>query len=290
MSLFPLQETRPSSLDDSRRMLAAFLRTRRESLDPQRLGLPRSGRRRTPGLRREEVALLADVGVTWYTWLEQGREVNPSAAVMAAIATALQCTPTETRHLFVLAGLPPAEAPAAAICEGLSAASRRLLDALLPHPASMQKPNFDIIGYNQSFCRLTGVDLDQVPPEERNCIYQFLTNQQWRASLGNRDCILPTFVAYFRAGMAEHRGDPRWEELLERFFAASDEFRLQWQQRHEVRGIENQIKQFVHPQLGAFNMQQVNWFSAPRDGVRLLVYLPVDEAGEQVLAHFAHGK
>ena len=99
--------------DDTRKQLGAFLRARRESLDPQRLGLPRSGRRRTPGLRREEVAMLADVGVTWYTWLEQGRDVNPSSAVMAAVAKALQCTPTEARHLFVLAGLPPGEAPPA---------------------------------------------------------------------------------------------------------------------------------------------------------------------------------
>ncbi|SAE70979.1 helix-turn-helix domain-containing protein [Enterobacter cloacae] len=90
--------------DDTRKQLGAFLRARRESLDPQRLGLPRSGRRRTPGLRREEVAMLADVGVTWYTWLEQGRDVNPSSAVMAAVAKALQCTPTEARHLFLLAG------------------------------------------------------------------------------------------------------------------------------------------------------------------------------------------
>ncbi len=94
----------PSRQDDSRKQLGAFLRARRESLDPQRLGLPRSGRRRTPGLRREEVAMLADVGVTWYTWLEQGREVNPSAAVMQAVAEALQCSALETRHLFVLAG------------------------------------------------------------------------------------------------------------------------------------------------------------------------------------------
>ena len=101
--------------DDTRKQLGAFLRARRESLDPQRLGLPRSGRRRTPGLRREEVAMLADVGVTWYTWLEQGRDVNPSSAVMAAVAKALQCTPTEARHLFVLAGLPPGEAPQAAV-------------------------------------------------------------------------------------------------------------------------------------------------------------------------------
>ena len=124
--------------DDTRKQLGAFLRARRESLDPQRLGLPRSGRRRTPGLRREEVAFLADVGVTWYTWLEQGRDVNPSSAVMAAVAKALQCTPTEARHLFVLAGLPPGEAPQAVCCEGISEGTRRLLDTLMPNPPAFR--------------------------------------------------------------------------------------------------------------------------------------------------------
>ena len=128
MTGMPQRETVPIAPDDSRKQLGAFLRSRRESLDPQRLGLPRVGRRRTPGLRREEVAMLADVGVTWYTWLEQGRDVNPSSAVMAAVAKALQCTPTEARHLFVLAGLPPGEAPQAVCCEGISEGTRRLLE------------------------------------------------------------------------------------------------------------------------------------------------------------------
>ncbi len=104
--------------DDSRKQLGAFLRARRESLDPQRLGLPRVGRRRTPGLRREEVAMLADVGVTRYTGLEQGREVNPSAAVLSGVASALQCSPLETRHLFVLAGLTPPENTQATVLRG----------------------------------------------------------------------------------------------------------------------------------------------------------------------------
>jgi transcriptional regulator with XRE-family HTH domain len=193
--------------DDTRKQLGAFLRARRESLDPQRLGLPRSGRRRTP-LRREEVAMLADVGVTWYTWLEQGRDVNPSSAVMAAVAKALQCTPTEARHLFVLAGLPPGEAPQAVCCEGISEGTRRLLDTLMPKPASIQKPNFDIVAWNDSFGHLMGVDFNDIPPEDRNCIYLFLTHPAWRARLGKRDDVLPIFVSYFRAAMAEHRGDP----------------------------------------------------------------------------------
>ena len=273
----------PSRQDDSRKQLGAFLRARRESLDPQRLGLPRSGRRRTPGLRREEVAMLADVGVTWYTWLEQGREVNPSAAVMQAVAEALQCSALETRHLFVLAGLTPLESANVPPCEGISPGTRRMLDSLLPQPASIQKPDFDIVAWNDAFCRLMGVDFSTIPEDDRNCIYLYLTHPGWRSRLANRDA-LPTFVSYFRAAMAEHRGDPAWENKLARFFAASSEFEALWHQRYDVRGVENQIKNFQHPEFGHFQLQQMYWYSAPRNGSRLLVYLPVDEVGEGMLA------
>lgn len=268
---------------DSRKQLGAFLRARRESLDPQRLGLPRSGRRRTPGLRREEVAMLADVGVTWYTWLEQGREVNPSVAVMQAVAEALQCSELETRHLFVLAGLTPLESLNVPQCEGISPGTRRMLDSLLPQPASIQKPNFDIVAWNDAFCRLMGVDFSLIPEDERNCIYLYLTHPGWRSRLANPD-VLGNFVSYFRAAMAEHRGEPAWENKLARFFAASAEFEALWHQRYEVRGVENQIKTFRHPEFGEFQLQQMYWYSAPRNGSRLLVYLPVDEVGEGVLA------
>ncbi|HHL5555831.1 TPA: helix-turn-helix transcriptional regulator, partial [Klebsiella pneumoniae] len=235
------------------------------------------------GLRREEVAMLADVGVTWYTWLEQGREVNPSEAVLVGVANALQCSPLETRHLFVLAGLTPPEATQVTVCEGISPGTRRMLDSLMPQPASIQKPNFDIVAWNDSFCRLMGVDFATLPEEDRNCIYLYLTHETWRSRIENRD-VLPTFVSYFRAAMAEHRGDPAWENKLARFFAASSEFEALWHQRYEVRGVENQIKHFNHPQLGRFSLQQMYWYSAPRNGSRLLVYLPMDEAGEQALA------
>lgn len=268
---------------DSRKQLGAFLRARRESLDPQRLGLPRSGRRRTPGLRREEVAMLADVGVTWYTWLEQGREVNPSVAVMQAVAEALQCSELETRHLFVLAGLTPLESLKVPQCEGISPGTRRMLDSLLPQPASIQKPNFDIVAWNDAFCRLMGVDFSLIPEDERNCIYLYLTHPGWRSRLANPD-VMGNFVSYFRAAMAEHRGEPAWENKLARFFAASAEFEALWHQRYEVRGVENQIKTFRHPEFGEFQLQQMYWYSAPRNGSRLLVYLPVDEVGEGVLA------
>lgn len=282
-----LSDAIPRAEADPRQQLAAFLRTRRESLDPQRLGLPRTGRRRTPGLRREEVAMLADVGVTWYTWLEQGREMKPSAAVLAAISQALQCSAAETRHLFLLAGLPIPEMPQVIQCQQAGPAAQRLLASLMPNPALLQKPNFDIIGFNPAFCRLMGVDLQQVPVEDRNCIYQYLTNPRWRSRLQDAQGILSLYVAYFRAGMAEYRGDPRWEGLLERFFDVSPDFRQLWQQQYEIRNLENHIKQFHHPQLGAITLQLMNWFSAPRDGSRLMVYLPVDEQGEKSLSALA---
>ncbi len=171
---------------------------------------------------------------------------------MAAIAKALQCTPTEARHLFVLAGLPPGEAPQAVCCEGISEGTRRLLDTLMPKPASIQKPNFDIVAWNDSFGHLMGVDFNAIPPEDRNCIYLFLTHPAWRARLGKRDDVLPIFVSYFRAAMAEHRGDPLWEAKLARFFAVSEEFKTLWHQRNDVRGVENQLKLFTHPELGIF--------------------------------------
>nr|WP_312692321.1 helix-turn-helix transcriptional regulator [Kosakonia sp.] len=272
---------------ENRKQLGAFLRARRESLDPQRLGLPRSGRRRTPGLRREEVALLADVGVTWYTWLEQGRDVNPSASVLQAVAAALQCSPTETRHLFVLAGLPPTETLNIPQCEGVSEGTRRLLDSLLPQPASIQKPNFDIVAWNVAFERLMGVNFGEMAEEDRNCIYLYLTNPHWRSRLGQHESVLQTFVAYFRAAMAEHRGEPIWEAKLARFCAASAEFADMWRKYLDVRGVENKEKVFIHPHLGAFTLQQMYWYSAPRNGSRLLVYLPVDEQSEQALKWLA---
>ena len=90
-----------------------------------------------------------------------------------------------------------------------------------------------------------------------------------------------------RAAMAEHRGDPLWEAKLARFFAVSEEFKTLWHQRNDVRGVENQLKLFTHPELGDFTLQQMYWYSAPRNGSRLLVYLPVDEAGERAMAWLA---
>lgn len=266
--------------------LGAFLRARRESIEPARVGLVRSGRRRTPGLRREEVAELANIGATWYTWLEQGRPIKASVKALSAIAKALLCSEAETRHLFFLAGVgSPASVPLPA-CESLSAASQMVLDQLDPLPALIQSARFDIIGFNQAYCRLVNVDLNRIAPADRNCIYLALTNQHWRNSLADWDETMPRMVAFFRAAMGEHLGDPAWEARLERYLSISEEFRETWQ-RYEVRGIENHIKRFRHPLHGILQLQQSNWWSAPRNGDRLLVYVPMDADSRAILEQLA---
>ncbi len=152
----------------------------------------------------------------------------------------------------------------------------------MPQPASIQKPNFDIVAWNDSFCRLMGIDFATLPEEDRNCIYLYLTHETGAAGSKIAMCCRPSSPI----------SAPRWPSTAAirrgkqtgALFAASSEFEALWHQRYEVRGVENQIKHFNHPQLGRFSLQQMYWYSAPRNGSRLLVYLPMDEAGEQALA------
>ena len=274
--------------DEARRLteLGIFLRQRRENLHPARLGLPRGGRRRTPGLRREDVALLADIGITWYTKLEQGRATRPSVKALAAIAAALQCSETETRYLFTLAGHGSPGKTTAPLCEHLNRSAQIILDQLDPLPAIVQNARFDILGFNRSYSQLLGIDLDEIPAGNRNCIYLALTHPAWRARLADWDELLPRMVALFRAAMAEHRDEAPWQAQLKRFLEVSDEFRTTWL-RNEVRGIENQTKRFRHPQAGLLSLNQTNWWTAPKNGDRLLVYVPADEASERALRTLA---
>ncbi|ACS85528.1 helix-turn-helix transcriptional regulator [Musicola paradisiaca] len=283
----PAAESHPSLvLQDNRKQLGAFLRSRRESLDPQRLGLPSPRKRRTPGLRREDVALLADVGITWYTWLEQGREIRTSAKTLTAIANALQFNQDETRHLFMLAGLPFSPA-ARASCEKISADGQRILDQLNPFPAVIVNARFSILGFNQAWCRLMNINLAQLPHEDRNCILLAFTHPGWRECLVDLHELLPNIVAMFRARMAEHSGDPLWEAQLQRFLSESEEFRQLWHQRHDIQGVDDREKRFRHPVLGIIALRQTNWWTASSNGDRMLVYMPASPQDNQWLEQLA---
>src|SRR6266540_1325024 len=165
------------SAPSSRRTeLASFLRSRRERIRPEDVGLPPGGRRRTPGLRREEVAQLAGVGVTWYTWLEQGRDINVSTQVLDAISRTLRLDRLERNHLYTLAGVPIA--PGAVECSVLTRPALRILEQLAPYPASVLNRRYDVLACNAAYRKIF-IDLDEIPVEDRNLLWLVFTVKQW---------------------------------------------------------------------------------------------------------------
>ncbi|MEW2545180.1 helix-turn-helix transcriptional regulator [Streptomyces sp. NPDC047002] len=267
------QPHRAQSPDVRRRELAEFLRSRRERISPEQVGLARGSRRRTPGLRREEVAHLSSVGVTWYTWLEQARDIKVSAQVLDALARALLLDPVERAHLFSLAGGvdPDPTTP----CPQVTPALRSMLEQLEPFPAAVQNSRYDLLAYNSTYGVLMR-DLDALPPEDRNCLWLAFTDDAWRAALVDRANAQRAMAARFRASMAEHLGDPAWKALLARLRCASEEFRAAWD-RHEVDTNTGYRKSFDNAVVGRLELEQTPLWLGPKAGPVLLGYMPVDE-------------
>src|SRR5580698_1009266 len=164
---------RRQELAHRRQELAGFLRSRRERIAPEQVGLPPASRRRTPGLRREEVATLAGVGVTWYTWLEQGRDINASPQVLDAVSRTLLLDPHEREHLFRLVVV--AKASTEGDCTAVPPTVALLLDKLEPWPATVRNARYDCLAFNRGYERLVG-GLAEVPFEERNTLWRAFMN------------------------------------------------------------------------------------------------------------------
>ncbi|HEX4189223.1 MAG TPA: helix-turn-helix transcriptional regulator, partial [Solirubrobacteraceae bacterium] len=196
-----------------REALADFLRTRRAALQPEDVGLRGGGRRRTPGLRREEVAQLAGVGATWYTWLEQGRDVRASLDVLEALSRALRLNQAERNHLILLGrgeSAPPCRNPA----ERVSPTLRRLIENLGPNPAFILGRRWDYLAWNDAGVALLG-DLGAIPRAARNHAWLTFTDPARREMFTDWERSSRVLVAKFRADSARHIGDPEFESLIE---------------------------------------------------------------------------
>ncbi|MET8768013.1 helix-turn-helix transcriptional regulator [Streptomyces sp. NPDC004658] len=276
-----VQETRTQPVRGAeirRHELAAFLRSRRERITPEQVGLPRGARRRTPGLRREEVAHLSAVGVTWYTWLEQARDIQVSVQVLDALARALRLDASERAHLFQLAGA--TDPTPAASCPSVTPALRQMLTALEPIPACIQNSRYDILAYNRTYGRLLG-DLDAVPPEDRNCMLLVHTNKEWQAAVVHLEETQRLMAARLRAALAGHLGEPAWKMLLKRLHE-SPAFRANWQ-RYEVVDTRSKTKEFLNPYVGHLSLEHTDLWLAPEIGARMVTYTPRNEETRQRL-------
>jgi len=268
--------TAGTSEEARRREFAAFLRSRRERISPDEVGIRPTERRRTPGLRREEVAELAAVGVTWYTWLEQGRRVRASAQVLRAISDALLLDPAERAYLFTLAGVaPPPEPRETADIPPFLPALLRKLD---PYPAAVQNARWDVLAFNRGFDGLLG--MGKVPRSERNALMLYFTDPDRPRRWLEWEEHAPRLVSMFRTVMARHVSDPDWQQLLDRLRQASPLFDQLWQQ-HEVGVYGNIPKHFEHPEVGELSLIRFHLWAEPReDGLLAVGYTPADAATE----------
>jgi hypothetical protein len=280
---------------DRRAELAAFLRTRRERITPEQAGLPPGSRRRTPGLRREEVAQLSGVGVTWYTWLEQGRPINASPQVLSAIARTLLLDQAEREHLFRLADLP--DAAAAAIptgCEKVLPEVQEIIDTLVPLPASVINERFDLLAWNAPYAALwPGVT--GAAPGERNILWQCFTYPDCCHPYVNRAEQVARLVAQLRGAYGRHVGEPAWTGFVRRLAAVSPQFAELWEE-HDVASQASYLKIFRHPAYPQLTLTTTSLAVQAVPGTRIVVYRPADEltrqaigklmAGEGTSAHF----
>lgn len=253
------------------RELGDLLRARREGLQPADVGLPDGRRRRTRGLRREEVAALAAISPTYYAFLEQGRDVRPSRQVLDALAGALRLEPAERAHLHELVhgGAPPGTVAAA---EALDPEVGALVDRLDPCPAYVTGRRWDVLAANRA-ARLLWTDWPVLPAGERNMVWFMLCDPCAREIFVEWEAEAAAQLARFRAAAARHAGDPAFAELIARLRDASPEMRDWWPQ-HAIAPLGAGRKRLRHPALGEIELHHVVLQVADAPEQKLVTFRP----------------
>jgi transcriptional regulator with XRE-family HTH domain len=267
--------------DERRREIASFLKTRRMRRQPEELGLPRGRRRRTPGLRREEVATAAGVSAEWYTWLEQARDVRHSADVLQRIGMALRLEPGECRHLLTLAGYGVQESSGEPPAREVSVSLRlqRLMDQLEYGPAWVFGERWDILGWNRAAAAVHG-ELASMQGLERNAIYQLFLGKRMRTTLVDWDTHARHCVAKLRGMYASKVDDPWFNELIQLMRTRSPEFERLWND-HEIETSHEGIKHYEHPDVGrlVFDFTVLEVVDEHMASLRLITYVPAPGTG-----------
>ena len=254
--------------------LGTYLKDRRAKLDPTAFGFPLK-RRRTPGLRREEVAQRANVSATWYTWLEQGRGGAPSADVLDRIARAMMLTDVEREHLFLLGlGRPPEvryHAP-----EGISPRLQRVLDTLEYSPAFIRTATWDVIAWNRAAAAVL-TDYSTLPDGQRNVLRMMFRDSRVRAAQLNWQSVARYVVASFRADVARAGAARNVQSLVDELCATSPEFAAMWRD-NDVQGHGDGVKVLHHPIAGPLSIEFSAFAVDGRPDLNMVIYNPATPA------------
>lgn len=259
--------------DERRRELGAFLRARREHLVRADYGLPPIGRTRTSGLRREEIAVLSGVSVTWYTWLEQGRDINPSRHVLEAIAHNMRLTAAERGYVLELAGFTAAPTDAAAEPISVPDHLRRLIESLLPSPAFVVSPDWNIGAWNRAY-EILYPNIAQARAQDRNLLQFIFTDPYVRQMLPDWPKTSRQFLAEYRAEARPLLGDPAHVALVERLQRQSTEFATAWAQ-HEVGRFSSRERRFHHPTAGTLAFEHHRLAPSDVPNMHIVIYFPL---------------
>ena len=251
-----------------------FLKTRRAKISPSQVGLPEGTRRRTPGLRREEVASLSGIGLTWYTWIEQGRPMQVSAQVLESLARTLMLDEQETIHLYTLARQAP---PTSSISynESIDPMLQHVLDSLEYSPAMIMDARLNVIAWNKAASRLS-FDYGKIDIYKRNMLQIMFTNEEFKKAFTDWNSAAQSMVARFRTIYSKFTDDPWIEKLVNELRLESKEFDLLWSM-HDVKTDDNRFKTIIHPVLGNLDFEETSYIIADNTNLRLNVFTPLVE-------------
>jgi transcriptional regulator with XRE-family HTH domain len=260
----------------NRAELAAFLRAQRARLRPADVGLPSDldpGLRRTPGLRREEVARLSGVSVTWYTWLEQGRNIAASEQVVEALARALLLDPGRRRYLRALAGL--ATATGVTRLDEALPRLQRLVDAAAPNIASIYDAHFDYVVWNAPYRRLRH-DPATVPADRRNLLWMIFTDAQSRSRMVRWEPAARALLSQFRAAAGRRLDDPRFATMVAELTRASPEFGKWWGE-YPIGDFRPATITIDHPEVGLLELEMFQLRPVEHPDLLMVLQVPVSE-------------
>ncbi|MHB0776004.1 helix-turn-helix transcriptional regulator [Halomonas sp. WWR20] len=267
------------TLARTRHELGEFLRTRRERVSPEEVGLPMGTRRRTPGLRREEVAALAGVGLTWYTWLEQGREIGVSSTFLDNLAKALKLDAAERRHLFLLTHQRPPVEPGKTWCQ-VPPLVKRLMDDLSMRPSYVLNLRWDVLAWNDAADRI--FDFAAQPTAYRNLLWMLFAEPALRRVIADWSVQAPRILSSFRRDYARAEDDPTIGSLVEELKKVAPEFR-QWWHQHDVHAPCQGVRALDIAGLGAVGFDHTSLIVDEGRHLRLVVYA-VQETDPQATA------
>lgn len=263
--------------------LGDFLKTRRNKIKPEQLGFPIGTRRRTPGLRREEVAQLAGIGLTWYTWLEQGREINVSDDVLDNLSRVYLLTEEERSHLYTLANKPLAKGKGR--YQPVNDTLIRVLEKfdVSYSPAYIMDYHWNLVAWNKCAVAIFG-DFSLLPAYERNVVYMMFCNQDYMALFDDWEFHAKGILARFHTTMAKHIDDPWFTGFIQDMKNKSDKF-SEWWSLYDVNSMSDVVKELTHPLAGKLTFEFVSFDVSDNLNLKLLVHNP-DENSSACLEKF----